>query len=217
MAINVYFVRHGQTYLNLYGRMQGWADGPLTEKGKADAKRVGQALAPIQFDYVFCSDLARTVSTSKYLLANPPGNNPQPIPEPAFREEFFGYFEGANGREVADFLGGAEGYHSFAEMIAGWGPDKVKDKIAAADNYGTAEDHVAFWKRVDKGFDRLHSLPDGSNVLVVSHGATIRSIVDRYSDEFDPGESPKNGSITKLVLTPESTTVEFYNQLQLPA
>lgn len=37
MAINVYFVRHGQTYLNLYHRMQGWSDSPLTEKGLADA------------------------------------------------------------------------------------------------------------------------------------------------------------------------------------
>lgn len=33
MAINVYFVRHGQTYLNLYHRMQGWSDSPLTERG----------------------------------------------------------------------------------------------------------------------------------------------------------------------------------------
>ncbi len=85
MAINVYFVRHGQTYLNLYNRMQGWADGPLTPKGEEDAKRVGRALAPIQFDYVFCSDLARTASTTRFLLAEHPGNNPKPIPEPAFR------------------------------------------------------------------------------------------------------------------------------------
>ncbi|MGY0304227.1 histidine phosphatase family protein [Limosilactobacillus fermentum] len=33
MAINVYIVRHGQTYLNLYHRMQGWSDS------HADAKR----------------------------------------------------------------------------------------------------------------------------------------------------------------------------------
>lgn len=85
MAINVYFVRHGQTYLNLYNRMQGWADGPLTPKGEEDAKRVGRALAAIQFDYVFCSDLARTVSTTRFLLAEHPDNNPTPIPEPAFR------------------------------------------------------------------------------------------------------------------------------------
>lgn len=53
MAINVYFVRHGQTYLNLYHRMQGWSDSPLTEKGLADAARAGQALAKVDFDYAF--------------------------------------------------------------------------------------------------------------------------------------------------------------------
>ena len=94
--------------------------------------------------------------------------------------------------------------------------DKLKDKIAAADNYGTAEDHVAFWKRVDKGFDRLRALPDGAEVLVVSHGATIRSIVQRYSDAYDPGDSPRNGSITKLTLDKNNTTVDFYNKLELP-
>jgi len=28
---SIYFVRHGQTFFNLYNRMLGWADSPLTE------------------------------------------------------------------------------------------------------------------------------------------------------------------------------------------
>ncbi|WP_076459743.1 histidine phosphatase family protein [Limosilactobacillus caccae] len=216
MAITVYFVRHGQTYLNLYNRMQGWSDAPLTPKGEEDAKHAGKALAPVHFDYVLSSDLARTMKTARLLLDNHPGNNPEITPEPAFREEFFGYFEGANGQQFADFLGGAEGYHSFAEMVAGFGPDELKDRIAAADNYHTAEDSKAFWTRIDKGFDHLRSLPDGSTVLVVSHGATIRSIANRYSDQIDPGDSPRNGSIMKMTLDSDQTVVDFYNKLELP-
>ena len=53
MAVNVYFVRHGQTYLNLFHKYQGWSDAPLTEKGIEDGKRVGKALAKIDFDYLF--------------------------------------------------------------------------------------------------------------------------------------------------------------------
>ena len=34
----IYFVRHGQTLLNQFRRMQGWVDSPLTEKGEAQAK-----------------------------------------------------------------------------------------------------------------------------------------------------------------------------------
>ncbi|MDV7694684.1 hypothetical protein GA842_07340 [Pediococcus parvulus] len=33
----VYLIRHGETYLNKFDRMQGWADAPLTPKGIQDA------------------------------------------------------------------------------------------------------------------------------------------------------------------------------------
>jgi probable phosphoglycerate mutase len=45
--ITAYFVRHGQTMLNHYNKVQGWIDSPLTEKGRADAKRAGQQLKGI--------------------------------------------------------------------------------------------------------------------------------------------------------------------------
>ena len=61
MAITVYFVRHGQTYLNRYHRVQGWSDAPLTSQGQTDAKRTGKVLNGVGFDYLFSSDLARTM------------------------------------------------------------------------------------------------------------------------------------------------------------
>ena len=50
MAITVYIVRHGQTLLNRYKKMQGWVDSPLTEKGIQDGKRAGKILENIKFD-----------------------------------------------------------------------------------------------------------------------------------------------------------------------
>lgn len=217
LAITAYFVRHGQTYLNRYNRMQGWADAPLTEKGIEDAKRAGKNLAAVDFDYLFASDLPRTMATARLLLAADPNTDIQePTPEPAFREEFFGYFEGANGAELADMLGGVEGYHTFAQMAAGWGPDELKDRIAAADKYGDAENAEQFWTRINKGFDHLRQLPDDSVVVVVSHGATIRSIVQHFSNEYDPSESPRNGSLTKLTITDSNVHVDFFNKLHVP-
>lgn len=216
MAITVYFVRHGQTYLNRYNRVQGWSDAPLTAKGKADAQQTGKELAAIDFDYLFSSDLARTMATARLLLAADPNTTiKEPIPEPAFREEFFGYFEGQNSSEFTSFMSGAQGSRwTFAEMFSAWGPDKLKDTVAAADPYGDAEDHVRFWNRVGKGIDRLRALPDGSTVVVVSHGVTIRSIADHFG--YHTEESPRNGSMTRLTLTPSTTHVDFYNQLKLP-
>lgn len=215
MAITAYFVRHGQTYLNRYNRVQGWSDAPLTDKGKADAQRTGKILANVDFDYVFSSDLARTMATARLLLAADPNTAiKEPTPEPAFREEFFGCFEGQNGAAVTDFLAGEADFHTFSDMFTGWGPDGLKDRIAAADPYGDAEDHVQFWNRVNKGFDRLRALPDGSTVIVISHGMTIRSIADHFG--YHTSHSVRNGSMTRLTLTKDTTHVDFYDQLELP-
>jgi len=94
-TVELYLVRHGQTYLNKYHRIQGWSDSPLTAKGIADAKRAGERLAKIPFAAAYASDTTRAQNTAKNILAA----NQAPVAlttEPAFREENFGYFEGLN-------------------------------------------------------------------------------------------------------------------------
>ncbi|WP_137602111.1 histidine phosphatase family protein [Paucilactobacillus nenjiangensis] len=216
MAINVYFVRHGQTYLNKYNRLQGWSDAPLTEKGIADATRAGKALAPVQFDAAFSSDLSRTIATAKSILVENHSALTQPIPSKFFREEFFGYFEGADGPSTWNYLGRPHGYSTFEEMIAGLTIEKTRDIIADADTFGDAEDDATFQARMDEGLALLRQQPDNTNVLVVSHGTTIRSLVSRFAPEYNPTSSPVNGSITKFLLTPSETKVEFFNQVSLP-
>ena len=198
MAINVYFVRHGQTFLNKYHRMQGWSDTPLTEKGKQDAARAGKALASVKFDYAFASDLKRTMDTARILLANHPTTIKEPTPAPAI------------------FVSGNDEINSFEEMIEAYGPDGTRDRIAVADTTHDAEDNLTFWNRVLPGLDMLRKLPDGSNVLVVSHGMTIRSIGSRFGTSAEHTAQPANGSITKLSLTKDTTTINFYSQLSLP-
>ena len=62
--MKLYFVRHGQTYLNKYKRMQGWADAPLTSEGELVALETGERLADIPFKAVYTSDLGRTQHTA---------------------------------------------------------------------------------------------------------------------------------------------------------
>lgn len=215
MVVNVYLVRHGQTYFNLYRRVQGWSDTPLTSQGQADAARAGHALAGVHFDQVFASDLGRTMATARILLANHPGPLKEPTPEPAFREEFFGYFEGLNNDMNA--LTVSQKYHSFEDLIAEYGVEATRELIADADPFHQAENSAAFWARLNPGLDRLRALPDGTTVLVVSHGMTIRSIGDRFGTTPAETAQPRNGAIAKLSLTPTTTTIDFYNQLQLPS
>lgn len=215
MSINVYFVRHGQTYLNLYDRIQGWSDAPLTKQGRADADRVAQQLASIHFDAAYSSDLSRTVITARTILAANVSPLTEPIQEPAFREEFFGFYEGAIGPDTWALIGAKDGITRFEQFVAKYTLEGTRDLIAAHDPFHDAEDDHAFWHRFGHGLDLLRDYPDGSTILVVSHGTAIRSIISKYAPTIAP-VAPLNGSITKLQLTPVSTHVEFYNELTLP-
>ena len=64
-----YFIRHGQTEYNLEKRIQGYSvDSPLTSKGIADAKKVGNVLRDVAFDAVYVSSQERAVDTCRYIL-----------------------------------------------------------------------------------------------------------------------------------------------------
>lgn len=218
MANTVYLVRHGQTYLNLYHRMQGWSDAPLTKLGKQNAADAGVALANLHFDYLFSSDLKRAVDTANIILQHHPQTQiKEPTTDPAFREEFFGFFEGVDDTESAIVVGTSREYDNFRKMIKKYGLPKVQDMIAQSDPFKDAEDSKRFWQRMNPGLDRLRALPDGSVSVVVSHGMAISAIVDRFGNPGDDYSSaPLNGSITKLTLTDQTTHVDFYNQLHIP-
>ncbi|MGE5678709.1 MAG: phosphoglycerate mutase family protein, partial [Pseudomonadota bacterium] len=46
--MKLYITRHGETEWNLEGRMQGWQNSDLTEKGVENAKRLGKRLKDIE-------------------------------------------------------------------------------------------------------------------------------------------------------------------------
>lgn len=95
--LNIYLVRHGQTYYNIYNKLQGWSNSPLTEKGKQDAKKAGERLKEIHFDAAFCSDTTRAMETIQEILdLNQADSVHSPVVAPYFREEFYGSYEGTN-------------------------------------------------------------------------------------------------------------------------
>ena len=55
----VYLIRHGETEFNKLGRMQGWADAPLTEEGRKQAQAVAERFRDIPLTGVYASDLSR--------------------------------------------------------------------------------------------------------------------------------------------------------------
>lgn len=213
--LNIYLVRHGQTYYNIYNKLQGWSNSPLTKRGQADAARVADRLKAIHFAAAYCSDLARAVETAQAILAgNQADSVSQPTTTPAFREEFYGAFEGTFMDQAWYLAGAPHGLKTFKDIVTVHSLDTAKDWLKAADPFHDAENSQEYWARLNQGFDliRQANLPDESNVLLVSHGNTVLSLMERYGGgKYDVTVRPANGSLSKLVLTDEGLTVEYYN------
>ena len=214
MSFTIYMVRHGQTFLNKYNRLQGWADSPLTPKGIEDAHSAGRRLSHINFDYAMHSDTTRAMNTCRYILEeNVTSNDLTPSEIRNFREQSFGYFEGNDASQVWTILGAAHGFRTYNEILDQFGLGATRDMMHEADPFNDAETDEQYWHRINAGFDYLRNhIEEDKNVLLVSHSITIRSIVDRFAPELGANVlGPRNGSVTKLIVDKDSIKVEYYN------
>lgn len=214
---NLYMVRHGQTYFNIYNKLQGWSNSPLTDKGIQNAADTGEKLKNTKFVAAYCSDTTRAEQTAQKILdENDASDIDSPITSMFFREEFYGYFEG-NDMSQAWYLAGAHhGLPTFRDIVEKYSIGKAKDYLKDADPFHQAENNDEYWKRLDQGFDLIRSnkdIKDGDNVLLISHGNTLLSIVERYGNgKYDVTERPANGSLTKLEVDGDNIQVVSFNE-----
>ena len=200
-GVTFYFMRHGETYLNKYNRMQGWADTPLTPRGRRDVARSGAGLANLKFDAVYCSDLRRTFETAQIILRENEHKDTPPVKAmPEFREIFFGSFEGLDARETWEDLWTFLGYEDGPDLLDDRILMKELDGMKKMDPYHEAEDYMTFWMRVEKGLIQLinEHRETGRNILIVSNGITIRNIIHALIPEFKIGRHLDNATISAV-------------------
>ena len=67
----VYFARHGETVWNVENKICGMTDSPLTEKGRAQAAQLGEAVknSGIVLDEILYSPLSRAADTALAVAA----------------------------------------------------------------------------------------------------------------------------------------------------
>ena len=65
---NLYLVRHGESTANEVNRFAGAIDAPLTELGKAQARRAGRSGHVDGIDQVYISPLTRARQTAEIIL-----------------------------------------------------------------------------------------------------------------------------------------------------
>lgn len=148
MKVTFYFVRHGETYFNKKGRVQGVCDSPLTDIGEKQADRAYKALKDVYFDSVYCSPAGRCVQTTQHILNN---RNMDFIVENNLHEFDFGMYEGTR----------------FTSH-----PDEIQACMEANDfSSVNGESPQAIFDRIDEVMDSiLYEAEWGDNILLVSHG-----------------------------------------------
>ena len=149
-------VRHGETDWNRDGRWQGGSDTRLNDVGREQARALAQQLDG-EIDVLYSSDLARARETAEIVAAK---LGLEVRLDPRLRERGFGSWEGLTTTEIEE---------RFAEAHRRW----LAGEGAGADDAEAFEDFSA---RVEEFLSDVLRLHPGEEVLVVSHGGSIRVI-----------------------------------------
>jgi broad specificity phosphatase PhoE len=213
--MKLYLIRHGRTYLNKYNKMQGWSDSPLTDDGIKTAKECALKLKAVPFDAIYCSDLGRTVETAEVIASYIESlKGKEIIKMKALRESFFGGFEGESGGDAWREVASTKGFDEVNDFFSNTPLREIMDAMKEADPYHDAEAYDEFWERVSKGLNDISEISrqkEHKNILVVTHGNTIRNIVHKMDQSIDISQNIKNSSITILEYIDEGYLVESFN------
>ncbi len=137
-------------------RWQGYADRPLTDKGRAQAEALAERLADIPLDAVYSSDLERARATAE-AVASSQGLEVKTLP--ALREVDVGSWSGLT-REDAERRF-PEGFRRWREGGSGWEDGETYPEMSG--------------RVLEAVEDIARSHPD-ERVLIVAHGGPIRAI-----------------------------------------
>lgn len=199
-GLTIYFVRHGETYLNFYNRMQGWANAPLTPSGEEGVRKSGRGLSDVRFDAVYTSDLQRTVDTAEIILEENTATDPDMpiIMMKEFREVFFGEFEGGRVELVYKKVAEKLDYDTTEALFKNSNQLERMDIFKKLDKHGHAESFMDFWTRAEAGLKKLidKHRDTGDTLLVVAHGGTIRLILENLIPEIDNPAPLLNASVS---------------------
>ena len=157
--LTFYFIRHGKTFWNTEGLMQGHGDSPLTEEGINGAKKTGIALNHIPFVAAYSSVLKRTIATASHIIGE------RDIPffhHQGLNEQYFGSWEG----QLVDTL---REHPEFQQLIKD--PANYKAQVNGGETF------EQLGERAMKALQDIIEIHAQGNILIVSHGHTLRLLL----------------------------------------
>lgn len=179
-------IRHGETDWNCAGRIQGREDIELNEKGKAQAKSCANYLKQFQqWDIIVTSPLKRARETAQIISAQ---LGSIPVTEIYdFTERDFGVASGLTAQEAeTKFPDG---------NVLGW------------------EEFDVLKNRAMNAMKNIVDKYEGMNIIVISHGGLINSILSYITDgDIGTGKTIlKNMCINRFNYDGENWELELFN------
>lgn len=173
--MSLVIVRHAESIWNIKDIFTGWKDIDLTLDGIKSAKELALLLKheKFSFDYIFTSDLIRTINTAQFICED---NLKKKIHSFHLKERNYGELTGMN-KKNAERLLGAEKFFNIRRGFY----DKPMDGESLSD--------VTI--RVGKYFDNdiRNLLELGNNVIIIAHGNSLRGLLV-HLDIFTPETIP---------------------------
>lgn len=161
---SIYLTRHGETEWNKAGRLQGWSDSPLTEKGRRDATLLGKRIRDLQIDTIYTSPLPRAMQTTNLIMQE---KNIPVYEVDAFKEIFFGDWEGKIKEEIeVNYL------QQFSNF---WNAPHRYDHTL---HNGESLDD--FKKRVEEALKGIVEGPSNQSVLIVAHAVVLKATISYF-------------------------------------
>ena len=176
-------VRHGQSEWNAKGLMQGRRDIELNEVGLRQADKVAQYLISDKWDVIVSSPLKRATKTAEIISKVIGIEKVYEVED--LQERDWGGATGLTHKELDEKDGGVE-----ILGIESWEDLKI---------------------RGIKAFQSIVKKYPNKNIIVVSHGAIIRAILEKIAGKDMVIERLKNTSMTIINYDNNKWTIELLN------
>ena len=160
-------VRHGATSATEEDRFSGSSGAELSEQGRWQAERLGERLQHLEIAAIYSSPQSRALETARIVGGH---CRLEPVTREGLKEIGHGHWEGMKRRDVE---------REFAAEYAAW----EADPFTFAPNGG--ESGLTVLARALPVIRDIVTSHSGSQVLVVSHKATLRLILSSLL-AFDP-------------------------------
>ena len=172
--MNLLLARHGETEWNVAGRIQGWGNSPLTDRGVRQAEALAERLRLVTLAAAYASDLSRASETARIALTH---HGIEALCMHDLRETSWGDWEGYTAEELD--VRCPEMWRKFIERGSQTHPSDDQADWETTTLVPRGETLTAARTRIALAFAVINDAHGESDdwVLVVGHGGSLRFFI----------------------------------------